>query len=77
MPVRSCNVVSRRGEEGDICFYVRSLRYEDIPQLMEIRRELGVHDVQSCIQTWITVDPQGIKIIETDTGTCRIVLSFK
>ncbi|PRD24286.1 UNVERIFIED_CONTAM: hypothetical protein NCL1_44233 [Trichonephila clavipes] len=68
MPVRSCNVVTRRGEEGDICFYVRSLRKEDIPQLMEIRRELGVHDVQSCIQTWITVDPQGIKIIETDAG---------
>lgn len=68
MPVRSCKVVRRGGDGEEICFYVRSLRQEDIPQLMEIRRELGIHDVKSCIQTWITVDPQGIKIIETDTG---------
>ncbi|GFT26830.1 n-acetyltransferase domain-containing protein [Nephila pilipes] len=68
MPVRSCKVVKRSGENGDAFFYVRSLRQEDVPQFMELRRELGIHDVGSCLQTWLTVDPQGVKVMETDSG---------
>ncbi|KAF8795042.1 uncharacterized protein LOC129989826 [Argiope bruennichi] len=65
MPVKSSNIVPKNGNSR---YIVRCMTHEDLPQLMEIRRELKVHDVESCIDSWLTVDPQGINVVESEAG---------
>lgn len=67
MPVLSSRIVPKNGD-GVSHYTVRCMTHEDLPQLMEIRRELKVHDVESCIDSWLTVDPRGINVVESEEG---------
>ncbi|GBM67658.1 hypothetical protein AVEN_226027-1 [Araneus ventricosus] len=67
MPVKSSNIVPKNSD-GMSRYRVRCMTHGDLPQLMEIRREMKVHDVESCIDSWLTVDPRGINVVESEEG---------
>ncbi|CAL1276855.1 unnamed protein product [Larinioides sclopetarius] len=67
MPVKSTNIVPKNSDVKSH-YRVRHMTHEDLPQLMEIRRDLKVHDVKSCIDSWLTVDPQGINVVASKEG---------
>ncbi|GFT26821.1 hypothetical protein NPIL_391521 [Nephila pilipes] len=51
---------------------------EDIPQVMELRRQVRVHDVPSVLQTWLKIDPEGMKVAVNEnallsTGSLTII----
>ncbi|GFW66684.1 uncharacterized protein TNCV_1371171 [Trichonephila clavipes] len=45
---------------------VRCMKEEDIPHVMEMRRQLRVHDVPTFLQTWIKIDPEGMFVALTE-----------
>ncbi|GFQ90605.1 acetyltransf_18 domain-containing protein [Trichonephila clavata] len=47
---------------------IRTMREEDISQLMNLRRQLGIHDATSSVQSWMAVDPEGIKVAVNENG---------
>ncbi|GFQ90608.1 n-acetyltransferase domain-containing protein [Trichonephila clavata] len=47
-------------------FKVRCMKEEDIPQVMELRRQVRVHDVPTFLQTWLKIDPEGIFVVLTE-----------
>ncbi|GFU33816.1 n-acetyltransferase domain-containing protein [Nephila pilipes] len=47
---------------------IRCMREEDIPQVMELRRQVRVQDVPSVLQTWLKLDPEGMKVAENENG---------
>ncbi|GIX68113.1 n-acetyltransferase domain-containing protein [Caerostris darwini] len=63
--------------EPKVSFEIRTIREADIPQVMELRKQLKVHDVASSLRTWMKIDPEGIKVAlnENDEiiGSCSFV----
>ncbi|GIX68107.1 uncharacterized protein CDAR_197241 [Caerostris darwini] len=57
------------------CF-ARSLREADLPQLMAVRRELKVHDVESTIKTFWEMDSNGVKVVESEKGEIMGACAF-
>ncbi|GFY71912.1 hypothetical protein TNIN_199761 [Trichonephila inaurata madagascariensis] len=53
---------------------IRTMREEEIPQLMHLRRRLGIHDVTSSVQSWMAVDPEGIKVALNENGNAVLCL---
>ncbi|GIY76940.1 n-acetyltransferase domain-containing protein, partial [Caerostris extrusa] len=47
---------------------VRPAKADDLPILVKIRQDMGIHDVPSSLLSWMKLDPDGIKIAETETG---------
>ncbi|PRD23621.1 UNVERIFIED_CONTAM: hypothetical protein NCL1_45888 [Trichonephila clavipes] len=45
---------------------VRCMKEEDIPHVMEMRRQLRVHDVPTFLQTWMKIDPEGMFVALTE-----------
>ncbi|GFT18433.1 integrase catalytic domain-containing protein, partial [Nephila pilipes] len=35
---------------------------------MEMRRQVGIHDVSSSVRSWMKIDPEGIKVAENENG---------
>ncbi|GFT28403.1 n-acetyltransferase domain-containing protein [Nephila pilipes] len=49
-------------------YKIRSMRMEDIPQVVEISRQNLFQYPASSLKFWIEQDPDGIKIAETESG---------
>ncbi|GIY76149.1 hypothetical protein CDAR_461011 [Caerostris darwini] len=52
----------------NIRFRVRPANADDLPILVKIRQDMGIHDVPTSLLSWMKLDPDGIKIAETETG---------
>ncbi|GFU33812.1 HTH_48 domain-containing protein [Nephila pilipes] len=55
-------------DDPQIAIKIRCISEEDIPHVMEIRRQVGVHDVSSSVRSWMKIDPEGIKVAENENG---------
>ncbi|XP_055931802.1 uncharacterized protein LOC129962102 [Argiope bruennichi] len=49
-------------------FSIRPANEGDVPALKKIRQDMGIHDVPTVFQTFMKLDPQGLKIAVSDTG---------
>ncbi|GFS54782.1 n-acetyltransferase domain-containing protein [Trichonephila inaurata madagascariensis] len=47
---------------------VRFMKEEDIPYVMELRRQVRVHDVATFLQSWMKIDPEGMFVASTEDG---------
>ncbi|GFY78485.1 n-acetyltransferase domain-containing protein [Trichonephila inaurata madagascariensis] len=56
-------------EKEKFSFTIRNACEDDISTIMETRRSIGVHDVLTVVQTAIKLDPQAIKIAQSEEGS--------
>ncbi|GFT26811.1 hypothetical protein NPIL_391491, partial [Nephila pilipes] len=54
--------------DPQIAIKIRCIKEEDIPHAMEMRRQVGIHDVSSSVRSWMKIDPEGIKVAENENG---------
>ncbi|GIY76152.1 n-acetyltransferase domain-containing protein [Caerostris darwini] len=63
----------------NIRFSVCPANEDDLPFLVKMRQDVGIHDVPSSLLSWMKLDPDGIKIAETETGrligSCSLVFN--
>ncbi|GBL88686.1 hypothetical protein AVEN_32910-1 [Araneus ventricosus] len=55
-------------------FSIRPATEGDMPELKKIRRDMGIHDVPTVFQTFMKLDPEGLKIAVDETGNLRLVM---
>ncbi|GFU08777.1 n-acetyltransferase domain-containing protein [Nephila pilipes] len=72
--------ISRRNKFGSVvletAYKIRSIEEEDVPQVMELRRKLRVHDVPTYLLSWMKIDPEGIKVALNENGDVIGTISF-
>ncbi|GFQ90663.1 n-acetyltransferase domain-containing protein [Trichonephila clavata] len=52
----------------NLAFKIRSMRLEDIPQIVELGRQERFQFPASSLKYWLTQDPDGMKIAVTESG---------